>query len=284
MLPALVAAGASLASSFFSKASADKANKQAAENARRQEELQREFAQSGIQWKVEDAKKAGIHPIYALGAQTTSYAPVSVGSTTPDWSGLSQAGQHIGRAVQSTQTIPAQQAAAMQAMQAAQLESVNLDNDIKRAELASRLATTGVGKGPGIPAAAPSRYDPFEGVSGDAVKIKGPEVEYESKLDVGDKSNPAYIPGTTPETVWSRNATGGYSPRIAPQLAEALESDNLGALDWFIRNRLGPVWSRNWRPPAIPHNPYTEDVVWNAAMQQVEVRPKRMSRNLEVRY
>ena len=37
--------------------------------------LQREFAQSGIQWKVADAKKAGLHPLAALGAQTASASP-----------------------------------------------------------------------------------------------------------------------------------------------------------------------------------------------------------------
>lgn len=279
MLPALIAAGASLASSFLGQRQADKNNRIAQENARRQEELQREFAQSGIQWKVEDAKKAGIHPLYAIGAQTTSYSPVSVGTSSSDWSGLAQAGQHIGRAVQSTQDGKNQLASAAVAMQQAQLESVQLENEIKRAELQSRLITANVGRGPGIPAAA-SKYDAFEGASGDAIKLKGPELKYETQLDVGDKGRPEYIPGTTPETVWSRNTTGGYSPRIAPQLAESLESDHLGAVDWFLRNRIAPVWSSNWRPPLIPHNPYTEEVVWNPSMQQVEVRAKRMSRNI----
>lgn len=32
--------------------------------------FQREFAQNGISWKVADAKRAGIHPLYALGAST----------------------------------------------------------------------------------------------------------------------------------------------------------------------------------------------------------------------
>lgn len=36
----------------------------------------REFAQNSIQWKVEDAKKAGIHPLAALGTQS-AYAPSS---------------------------------------------------------------------------------------------------------------------------------------------------------------------------------------------------------------
>lgn len=46
---------------------------------------QKEFAQKGVQWKVEDAKKAGLHPLYALGANTTSFSPVPVtGSATGD--------------------------------------------------------------------------------------------------------------------------------------------------------------------------------------------------------
>ena len=47
--------------------------------AERQENLQREFAQNSIQWRVNDAKKAGIHPIAALGSQGISYNPSFVG-------------------------------------------------------------------------------------------------------------------------------------------------------------------------------------------------------------
>ena len=39
--------------------------------------LQREFAQNGIRWKVADAEAAGIHPLYALGAQTSPASPLS---------------------------------------------------------------------------------------------------------------------------------------------------------------------------------------------------------------
>lgn len=48
------------------------------ENARSQIALQREFAQNSIQWRVADAKKAGIHPLAALGAQGTSYTPMDM--------------------------------------------------------------------------------------------------------------------------------------------------------------------------------------------------------------
>lgn len=61
--------------------------------------LQKEFAQSGIQWKVEDAKKAGIHPLFALGANTHSFSPVSVGSNYQG--AFSDMGADISRAIQS---------------------------------------------------------------------------------------------------------------------------------------------------------------------------------------
>lgn len=44
---------------------------------------QREFAQKGIRWRVSDAKKAGIHPLFALGANTASFSPVA----GPDYGG-----------------------------------------------------------------------------------------------------------------------------------------------------------------------------------------------------
>jgi hypothetical protein len=43
-------------------------------------EMQKDFAQHGISWRVKDAKEAGLHPLAALGAQTTSFSPSSVGA------------------------------------------------------------------------------------------------------------------------------------------------------------------------------------------------------------
>lgn len=64
-------------------------------------DAQKEFAQHGIRWKVADAKAAGIHPLYALGAQTHSFTPVGAG----DYVGaLGAAGQDIGRAIDATRT------------------------------------------------------------------------------------------------------------------------------------------------------------------------------------
>lgn len=47
--------------------------------AEEQGDAQREFAQNALQWRVKDAEKAGLHPLFALGAQLPSYQPVMVG-------------------------------------------------------------------------------------------------------------------------------------------------------------------------------------------------------------
>lgn len=67
----------------------------------REYERQKEFAQNGLRWKVADAKAAGIHPIFAVGANTATYSPqAAVGS---DY-GVSAAGQNISRAIEAGQT------------------------------------------------------------------------------------------------------------------------------------------------------------------------------------
>ena len=74
-------------------------------------EAQKEFAQNSIRWRVEDAKNAGIHPLYSLGASTNSFTPVS--GYTGDY-GISDAantfGQGINRAVQAKMTNEERQA------------------------------------------------------------------------------------------------------------------------------------------------------------------------------
>lgn len=68
-------------------------------------DAQKEFAQNGIRWRVEDAKAAGIHPVYSLGASTNSFSPV--GGYTGDY-GISDAantfGQGVDRAIRAKMT------------------------------------------------------------------------------------------------------------------------------------------------------------------------------------
>jgi len=95
--------------------------------------LQREFAQNGIRWKVEDAKAAGIHPMYALGASgasaSASYQPVSSGDS---WAA---AGNNIQRGIAARQT---QSERLNDELLQTQIDGQKLDNEIRATELASR--------------------------------------------------------------------------------------------------------------------------------------------------
>lgn len=111
--------------------------------AKDQMAMQKQFAQNGIRWKVEDAKRAGIHPLYALGAPTMSYSPVATGDY-----GVSQAGQDIGRAIDQTRTQPERADARFQALA---LENQQLQNDSLRMDIASKTARLAQQTGPALP-------------------------------------------------------------------------------------------------------------------------------------
>lgn len=91
-----IAAGASLIGGVLGSSSD-------ASQAQKNREQQREFAQHGIRWRVADARAAGIHPLYALGANVPSYSPVyhSGGRTLAQ--GVAAGGRGAGQAVSRAQ-------------------------------------------------------------------------------------------------------------------------------------------------------------------------------------
>lgn len=142
MIGPLVSAGASIVGGLFNRqASKDAAHAQRVA-ADRQIQMQKDFAQQGIRWRVDDAKAAGIHPLYALGAQTPSYTPTTQTFAADNSFGnaMASAGQDIGRAINSTRTAPERADAYTKAVQSLTLQNAGLDTEIKRAQLASILA------------------------------------------------------------------------------------------------------------------------------------------------
>lgn len=115
------------------------------EIAAQQMAAQREFAQHGVRWKVADAQAAGIHPLAALGAQTHSFAPISVGGTTPDLSGV---GQDIGRAISAMKGLDEKSQEIAEKASRLSLEKGALENDLLRSQI-RRLNSAGTG--PGMP-------------------------------------------------------------------------------------------------------------------------------------
>lgn len=126
MLGSLISAGAQLVGGLLGRKATKEAN---AENVA----MQREFAQNSIRWRAEDAKAAGIHPAYALGAPTMSFAPSSVGDTGMA-AALSGMGQDIGRAVDVTRTGQERMDATVKALT---LKRMGLENDLLAAQIAN---------------------------------------------------------------------------------------------------------------------------------------------------
>lgn len=157
LLGALFSAGSSLLGGFMNQNNQQQINQQ---NIQAQEQInaqniaeQEKFAQQGIQWKAADAKAAGINPLAALGAQTNSFSNVVAPTSSASGAGgqgVADAGQNIARAMQSMQS-PADKAVA-DFKTKMDLESMQLDNDLKRAQLASNFATAHqAGQPPGLP-------------------------------------------------------------------------------------------------------------------------------------
>lgn len=146
--------------------------------------LQKEFAQHGIRWRVEDAMEAGLHPLYALGASTTGYSPSSfVGGTSPKehlGRSLSEAGQNLTRAVAAQET-PQQRA-----LGAAQLKvlEANAAKDFAMATYYASEAARRSVPSPGMPSGTlwpeVGQYQP-----------KPPEVTLPRDRDSGIEAGPA---------------------------------------------------------------------------------------------
>lgn len=154
------------------------------------EAMQREFAQNGIRWKVEDAKAAGLHPLYAVGGAGASFAPQAA-SVTFDNGGehlgraLSSMGQNIGRAVSAQQTPEQRQETALRLQL---LRSQIGETDARTLSLLSEAARNkqggiaSVGMPPGIdavpfPVSAPiSAKDLYATPLADVIQVRPSEV------------------------------------------------------------------------------------------------------------
>ena len=126
-------------------------NKTQMEIAQQNMALQREFAQNGVQWKVADARKAGVNPLAALGASTASYAPVTVGATNefaPLGEMARDMGQDISRAVHASSPEAVRAKAVEDAANSLKLKNMDLQNQLLAAQI-NKISRPAVG--PGMP-------------------------------------------------------------------------------------------------------------------------------------
>lgn len=269
MLGALIEAGSSLLGGLLNRSSAQDANKQQMAIAQQNIALQKEFAQNGIQWKAADAAKAGIHPLYALGANTVSFSPVSVGSTADSSMGnaVASAGQDIGRAMAASSSEKTRAAATLTALQ---LERGALENELLRSQIARMKGQIG----PGMPIPGQTNaVIPGQGNSQLTSANSMPGVEVQpAKITVEAPSRPSQEAGVIPDVGYARTDTG-YAPVPSKDVKERVEDQFIPEVAWATRNllvpNLGPGYARP--PTGIPlkYGHHWEWSRWKQEWQQV---------------
>lgn len=198
------------------------------------EDLQREFARNGLQWRVDDAIKAGIHPLAALGFNGPQASPVLVGdeprgpeSPDPNRQIAMNMGQDFGRAMMSSASKEDRmlQALNLSSMQL-DIEGKALDNQIRASQLRKMQLT-----GP----AMPSPIDQEGGVHGQGnFKIKASEAVSTSK------GAPHQQAGAISDIGFTRTSSGGYIPVPSQDVKERIEDNMFHEATHFFRNNLMP--------------------------------------------
>lgn len=220
---AAIGAGASLFGLSKEEKVADKQLLYQMQLAKRQEKLQKEFAQHGVAWRVKDAERSGIHPLAALGANVTSYGPVSVGNPhVPDYSEYSQqigsyAKDALGKFLEYK-------------MQNEQIRNVTLHNEL----LKKQIEDSGVAVNPdGTVKVNIDEAEYVDPISNRIVKFKNPlpDVDFQKK-QMNMSMSPGYEAGIAPLEGYKRH--GDYLiPLLTQESAESLESDLFGSIKLF---------------------------------------------------
>lgn len=198
--------------------------------AEKDRDFQREFAQHGVRWRVEDARRAGIHPLAALGAQTHAAQSYVGGHGSPFGNMARNLGQDLSRAISATRT-KEERAANMLS-----LENMGLQNDYLRSQIL-RLNHPYVG--PGFPLQSNSGMPLLTG-QGDSVGAGRPGSPYvveEPFFRVhSEPGRPDRAVGALPETQIVRTERG-YGIEPSADMKQRIEDNFFSELFYNLRNR-----------------------------------------------
>ncbi|QXP44192.1 MAG: DNA pilot protein [Arizlama microvirus] len=234
--PILGAVG-SIVGGLFADDAAEEARDQQQEQFERNIALQREFAQNGIRWKVDDARAAGLHPLAAIGMQGASYSPVSTSIDRGSSMDLAGIGQNIGRAIDATRTKEeSEEEREMRLIESKkanlEVEHMMLRNDFLRSQIAQ---VNQVQSNPGMPSGGSNPWllpGQSNGPANPRIKEKPME------RTMVDPAKPASEPGAHPDVGYSKTVNGGWAPVMSNDVKQRLEEDWPGMIWWNLRNRV----------------------------------------------
>lgn len=224
----------SLAGGILGAKSADRANDRSVDAAK-----------NGIQWRVADAEKAGVHPLYALGASTASPSFQSVGDFGVG-SALQGLGQDIDRAIEAPQTSRERDKNQLNSIilndlkvQEAQLslESQRLQNDLLRSQL--RRANQ-----PAQPPAISHGSQLMDGQGDSRVSI------HPLPLNATAPSAPFSEPSPVSDVGFARLQSGALAPIPSSDVKTRIEDTLVPDFAWGVRNNVLPyLGGSSSKPP-----------------------------------
>lgn len=131
----MIGAMLNLVGNVMNKKASDKYAGMVGQNNLENIKYQKKFAKNGITWRVNDAKRAGIHPLAALGAQLIGFQPQYLDGTSSSGYGnvMKDLGQDISNAL-GTRKTPEQKelAGIVLEKEKAILDGIRLDNENKK--------------------------------------------------------------------------------------------------------------------------------------------------------
>jgi hypothetical protein len=225
----------------------------------------------GIRWKVEDAKAAGIHPLAALGAQTQSFTPFTVGDSSSAY--LSQMGQDLSRAFSAKQTDEER------ALKSAQLASINLDLEHKALQnklLQNQITSSQVP--PALPSDTGMSSTLLSGQSNAKVVVKPSESTHRGT------DRPASQAGNIPDYGFVRTPTG-LSIVPSSDVKQRIEDQLVPELMWSFRNQILPNFAPDSFRPSTKDFPLPEGQYWDwdVAHQEFRARSGQKVRSIDMR-
>lgn len=141
-LSSLIGAGSSLLGGLFGRSSAQNI-------AQQNMQQQLNFAQHGVEWRVADAKAAGINPLAALGISTPGFQN-AVGDNSFG-EGIGKAGQDISRGVAALQDKQTRMSQLEEKLVEAKIANVNADTTRMLAAASDAARSNPPGNPPGVP-------------------------------------------------------------------------------------------------------------------------------------
>lgn len=222
--------------------------------------MQREFARNGVQWRVEDARRAGINPLVALGASVSQAAPTYTGDA-PDFSQgemVSRMGQDVSRAIHASSS---QEDRAYDAqVRALTLRNMELKNAVLTGQAQDAL---GIRK-PGNPPFPSSGSSGMLGQSKDGLVVNNPVQKV-----VGDPTGLGRDPGTINDYGFVQTPTG-LAVVPSKDAKERIEDQIVPETMWSIRNQILPVFSGPGEPSKDLLPKGASHWEWNAVKQEYQ--------------